>query len=120
MRRSKPNPPPPFPHRHKAVKPLSLPATVPTADRADPVLDRLKHLHPKVIDLSLGRTFRMLEAIGSPHRSLPPVVHVAGTNGKGSTIAFLRAFLEAAGKRVHVYTSPIWCASTSASGWRAS
>jgi dihydrofolate synthase/folylpolyglutamate synthase len=88
------------------VKPLSLPATVPTADRADPVLDRLKHLHPKVIDLSLGRTFRMLEAIGSPHRSLPPVVHVAGTNGKGSTIAFLRAFLEAAGKRVHVYTSP--------------
>ena len=48
----------------------------------------------------------MLEAIGSPHRNLPPVVHVAGTNGKGSTIAFLRAFLEAAGKRVHVYTSP--------------
>ena len=89
------------------MKPLSLPATVPTtADRADPVLDRLKHLHPKVIDLSLGRTFRMLEAIGSPHTKLPPVVHVAGTNGKGSTIAFLRAFLEAAGKRVHVYTSP--------------
>jgi dihydrofolate synthase/folylpolyglutamate synthase len=85
---------------------LSLPATVPTADRADPVLDRLKHLHPKVIDLSLGRTFRMLEAVGSPHTKLPPVVHVAGTNGKGSTIAFLRAFLEAAGKRVHVYTSP--------------
>ena len=88
------------------MKLLSLLATVPTADRADPVLDRLKHLHPKVIDLSLGRTFRMLEAIGSPHRNLPPVVHVAGTNGKGSTIAFLRAFLEAAGKRVHVYTSP--------------
>ncbi|MGF7208432.1 dihydrofolate synthase/folylpolyglutamate synthase [Skermanella aerolata] len=85
---------------------MSLPATVPTADRADPVLDRLKHLHPKVIDLSLGRTFRMLEAVGSPHTRLPPVVHVAGTNGKGSTIAFLRAFLEAAGKRVHVYTSP--------------
>ena len=61
------------------MKSLSLPATVPTADRADPVLDRLKHLHPKVIDLSLGRTFRMLEAIGSPHKSLPPVVHVAGT-----------------------------------------
>ncbi|WP_429644397.1 bifunctional folylpolyglutamate synthase/dihydrofolate synthase [Skermanella aerolata] len=88
------------------MNPLSLPATVPTADRADPVLDRLKHLHPKVIDLSLGRTFRMLEAVGSPHTRLPPVVHVAGTNGKGSTIAFLRAFLEAAGKRVHVYTSP--------------
>lgn len=88
------------------MNPLSLPATVPTADRADPVLDRLKHLHPKVIDLSLGRTFRMLEAVGSPHMKLPPVVHVAGTNGKGSTIAFLRAFLEAARKRVHVYTSP--------------
>ncbi|EWY37990.1 folylpolyglutamate synthase [Skermanella stibiiresistens SB22] len=79
---------------------------VPSAERADPVLDRLKHLHPKVIDLSLGRTFRMLEAVGSPHLRLPPTVHVAGTNGKGSTIAFLRAFLEAAGKRVHVYTSP--------------
>ncbi|WP_158047979.1 bifunctional folylpolyglutamate synthase/dihydrofolate synthase [Skermanella pratensis] len=79
---------------------------VPSGERADPVLDRLKHLHPKVIDLSLGRTVRMLEAVGSPHLRLPPVVHVAGTNGKGSTIAFLRAFLEAAGRRVHVYTSP--------------
>lgn len=74
--------------------------------RADPVLDRLKALHPKVIDLSLDRINRLLGALGDPHRRLPPVVHVAGTNGKGSTVAFLRAMLEAAGKRVHVYTSP--------------
>lgn len=73
---------------------------------ADPVLDRLKGLHPKVIDLSLDRVHRLLAALGHPERRLPPVVHVAGTNGKGSTIAFLRAMLEAAGLRVHVYTSP--------------
>ncbi len=74
--------------------------------RADPVLDRLKTLHPKVIDLSLDRIRRLLGALGDPQRRLPPVVHVAGTNGKGSTVAFLRAMLEAAGLRVHVYTSP--------------
>ncbi|MFC5355807.1 bifunctional folylpolyglutamate synthase/dihydrofolate synthase [Azospirillum himalayense] len=73
---------------------------------ADPVLDRLKSLHPKVIDLSLDRVHRLLAALGHPERRLPPVVHVAGTNGKGSTLAFLRAMLEAAGLRVHVYTSP--------------
>ena len=73
---------------------------------ADPVLNRLTALHPKVIDLSLDRVHRLLAALGDPHRALPPVVHVAGTNGKGSTIAFLRAMLEAAGLRVHVYTSP--------------
>lgn len=73
---------------------------------ADPVLKRLMALHPKVIDLSLDRIHRLLAALGDPHRRLPPVVHVAGTNGKGSTIAFLRAMLEAAGLRVHVYTSP--------------
>ncbi|CCC96315.1 bifunctional folylpolyglutamate synthase/dihydrofolate synthase [Azospirillum baldaniorum] len=73
---------------------------------ADPVLDRLKGLHPKVIDLSLDRVHRLLAALGHPERRLPPVVHVAGTNGKGSTLAFLRAMLEAAGLRVHVYTSP--------------
>ncbi|MDQ2103273.1 bifunctional folylpolyglutamate synthase/dihydrofolate synthase [Azospirillum isscasi] len=73
---------------------------------ADPVLDRLKGLHPKVIDLSLDRVHRLLAALDHPERRLPPVVHVAGTNGKGSTIAFLRAMLEAAGLRVHVYTSP--------------
>jgi dihydrofolate synthase / folylpolyglutamate synthase len=67
---------------------------------------RLLALHPKRIDLSLGRIERLLAALGHPERRLPPVIHVAGTNGKGSTIAFARAILEAAGKRVHVYTSP--------------
>jgi dihydrofolate synthase/folylpolyglutamate synthase len=63
-------------------------------------------LHPKRIDLSLGRIGRLLAALGHPQRRLPPVIHVAGTNGKGSTVAFARAILEAAGKGVHVYTSP--------------
>ena len=67
---------------------------------------RLLALHPKRIDLSLDRIERLLAALGHPERHLPPVIHVAGTNGKGSTIAFARAILEAAGKRVHVYTSP--------------
>ena len=58
------------------------------------------------IDLSLGRMLPLLERLGNPQRKVPPVIHVTGTNGKGSTIAFLRAMLEAAGKRVHVYTSP--------------
>src|SRR6202167_4929184 len=71
----------------------------------DAVLARLLALHPKRIDLSLERIWRLLAALGSPQRRLPPVIHVAGTNGKGSTIAFMRAALEAAGKRVHVYTS---------------
>ncbi len=67
---------------------------------------RLLALHPKRIDLSLGRLERLLGALGHPERRLPPVIHVAGTNGKGSTVAFARAILEAAGSRVHVYTSP--------------
>lgn len=70
------------------------------------VLARLGRLFPRGIDLSLARVERLLARLGDPHRRLPPVVHVAGTNGKGSTIAFLRAILEAAGQRVHVYTSP--------------
>src|SRR5215208_3671348 len=73
---------------------------------SDRVLARLMQLHPKKIDLSLGRIERLLAALGNPQERLPPVVHVAGTNGKGSTIATLRACLEAAGYRVHVYTSP--------------
>jgi dihydrofolate synthase / folylpolyglutamate synthase len=73
---------------------------------SDAILARLQALHPRRIDLSLGRIERLLEALGHPERKLPPVAHVAGTNGKGSTVAFLRAMLEAAGKRVHVYTSP--------------
>ncbi len=73
---------------------------------SDAVLDRLTRLHPKVIDLSLGRVERLLERLGHPERRLAPVVHVAGTNGKGSLLAFLRAMLAAAGRRVQVYTSP--------------
>jgi dihydrofolate synthase/folylpolyglutamate synthase len=72
----------------------------------DAIVARLNALHPKRIDLSLDRVQRLLAALGSPERKLPPVIHVAGTNGKGSTVAFLRAILEAAGQRVHVYTSP--------------
>lgn len=73
---------------------------------ADKVLARLVALHPKRIDLSLGRLERLLGKLGNPERNLPPIVHVGGTNGKGSTVAFLRAIAEAAGKRTHVYTSP--------------
>ena len=73
---------------------------------SEQILDRLLSLHPKKIDLSLGRLENLLARMGNPHRALPPVIHVAGTNGKGSTVAFMRAMLEAAGKRVHVYISP--------------
>jgi dihydrofolate synthase / folylpolyglutamate synthase len=77
-----------------------------TDSAAERVLTRLGKLHPKRIDLSLGRIERLLAALGNPHEQLAPVIHVAGTNGKGSTVATLRACLEAAGRRVHVYTSP--------------
>lgn len=70
------------------------------------ILERLTKLHPKLIDLSLDRMTGALERFGNPHLALPPVIHVAGTNGKGSTTAFARAFLEASGRKVHVYTSP--------------
>lgn len=73
---------------------------------SDLLLARFLALHPKLIDLSLGRILRLLERLGDPQKKLPPVIHVAGTNGKGSTIAFMRAILEAAGLSVHVYTSP--------------
>jgi dihydrofolate synthase/folylpolyglutamate synthase len=81
---------------------------VPLASKDDweSILNRLLDLHPKKIDLSLGRVERLLAALGHPEQRLPPVIHVAGTNGKGSTVAFMRAILEAAGKSVHVYTSP--------------
>src|SRR6266568_9250818 len=72
----------------------------------DAILNRLLSLHPKRIDLSLDRIQRLLAGLGDPQLRLPPVFHVAGTNGKGSTIAFMRAILEAADLRVHVYTSP--------------
>lgn len=72
----------------------------------DDLLGRLRRLHPMLIDLSLGRLEALLVRLGSPERRLPPVIHVAGTNGKGSTTAFVKAMLEASGRRVHVYTSP--------------
>jgi dihydrofolate synthase/folylpolyglutamate synthase len=69
-------------------------------------LDRLAALSPGGDVLGLDRITRLLARLGDPHLVLPPVFHVAGTNGKGSTCAFLRAALEAAGHKVHVYTSP--------------
>jgi dihydrofolate synthase / folylpolyglutamate synthase len=74
--------------------------------RIDSTVARLTALHPKLIDLTLDRMWRILAALDHPERRLPPVIHVAGTNGKGSTIAFMRAILEAAGLAVHIYTSP--------------
>ena len=76
------------------------------AQGSDAVLQRMMTLHPKVIDLTLDRVHRLLAALGNPERGLPPVVHIAGTNGKGSTQAMMRAGFEAAGARVHAYTSP--------------
>ena len=72
----------------------------------DELIARLSGLHPRSIDLGLDRMRALLARLGHPERRLPPVIHVAGTNGKGSTIAYLRAILEASGLRVHVYTSP--------------
>ncbi len=69
-------------------------------------IDKLMSLHPKGFDLSLGRIKRLMERLGNPHEKLPPVIHIAGTNGKGSCAAFCRAILEAHGKSVHVHTSP--------------
>ena len=73
----------------------------------DSIVARLTALHPKRIDLSLGRIQRLLAL--DHRKKIAAVIHVAGTNGKGSTIAFLRAILEASGKRVYIYTSCIWC-----------
>lgn len=77
-----------------------------SAAGSDVILARLMSLHPKVIDLTLERVERLLAALGHPERRLPPVIHIAGTNGKGSTQAMIRAGLEEAGHRVHAYTSP--------------
>jgi len=73
---------------------------------SDTILDRMMSLHPKIIDLTLDRVLRLLDALGNPQHRMPPVVHIAGTNGKGSTLAMIRAGLEASGSRVHAYTSP--------------
>jgi dihydrofolate synthase/folylpolyglutamate synthase len=78
----------------------------PEAGGSDAILARLLALHPKLIDLSLDRMHGLLARLGHPERSLPPVIHVAGTNGKGSTQAMIRAGLESTGARVHAYTSP--------------
>ena len=75
-------------------------------DRPDAVLGRLMALHPKVIDLSLDRMRRLLSRLDDPERALPPVVHIAGTNGKGSTLAMIRAGLAGVGEAAHAYTSP--------------
>lgn len=77
-----------------------------TSQNSDHILERMMALHPKIIDLTLDRMWRLLQKLGNPQNDLPPVIHIAGTNGKGSTQAMIRAGLEAAGKRVHAYTSP--------------
>ena len=76
------------------------------AEPSDVLLDRLLTLHPKIIDLKLDRVWRLLDAVGHPERALPPVVHIAGTNGKGSVLAMIRAGIEGAGRTAHAYTSP--------------
>ena len=73
---------------------------------SDLILDRMMALHPKVIDLTLDRVWRLLDAVDNPQDRLPPVIHITGTNGKGSTQAMIRAGLETDGKSVHAYTSP--------------
>lgn len=80
--------------------------TKPAVGEAEQIIEKLMQLHPKGFDLSLDRISRLLEKLGNPHKRLPPVIHVAGTNGKGSVTAFCRALLEAAGLAVHVHTSP--------------
>ncbi|QFT94677.1 Bifunctional protein FolC [Roseovarius sp. THAF9] len=77
-----------------------------TAPTSDVILDRMMALHPKIIDLTLDRVWRLLDALGNPQNDLPPVIHIAGTNGKGSTLAMIRAGIEGAGKTAHAYTSP--------------
>src|SRR6185312_3308466 len=88
-------------HRHGAAR-----ARMSVAAQSDLILQRLLSLHPKKIDLVLDRILRLLADLGHPELRLPPTLHVAGTNGKGSTCAFARAMLEAQGLKVHVYTSP--------------
>ena len=77
-----------------------------TLHHSDKILERLLNLHPKRIDLTLDRMWALLDKLGNPQNHLPPVVHIAGTNGKGSTLAFIKAIVEAAGLRVHRYSSP--------------
>jgi dihydrofolate synthase/folylpolyglutamate synthase len=87
--------------------------------KSDILLDRMMSLHPKLIDLTLDRMWRILDALGHPERALPPVVHIAGTNGKGSTLAMIRAGWRARASASTPTPRPISCASTNASAWRA-
>ena len=75
-------------------------------NKSNDILKRLELLHPKKIDLSLNRLRNLLRKLGNPHLKLPPVIHVAGTNGKGSVISYLRSIYEKNGLNVHTYTSP--------------
>ncbi|MCA0928160.1 bifunctional folylpolyglutamate synthase/dihydrofolate synthase [Ruegeria profundi] len=77
-----------------------------TSQTSDLILERMMALHPKIIDLTLDRVWRLLTALHNPQDSLPPVIHIAGTNGKGSTLAMIRAGIEGAGLSAHAYTSP--------------
>ncbi|MEM6579544.1 MAG: folylpolyglutamate synthase/dihydrofolate synthase family protein, partial [Pseudomonadota bacterium] len=77
-----------------------------TAQGSDVILERMMSLHPKIIDLTLDRVWRLLDRLGNPQDKLPPVIHIAGTNGKGSSLAMVRAGLEGAGRKCHAYTSP--------------
>ena len=77
-----------------------------TGQSSDIILSRMMALHPKIIDLTLDRVWRLLTALDDPQERMPPVIHIAGTNGKGSTQAMIRAGLEGSGKQVHAYTSP--------------
>ncbi len=88
------------------VEPDKMPVTSLDGGRAAAEIEKLMALHPKGFDLSLGRITRLMKKLGDPQKHLPPVIHIAGTNGKGSCAAFCRALLEAKGKRVHVHTSP--------------
>lgn len=89
-----------------SVEPDKMPVTSLDGGRAAAEIEKLMALHPKGFDLSLGRITRLMEKLGNPHKSLPLVIHIAGTNGKGSCAAYCRALLETKGKRVHVHTSP--------------
>ncbi len=73
---------------------------------ADMILKRLTQLHPKIIDLSLDRVEKLLQKLGNPQKKIPPVIHIAGTNGKGSTLSLIKSSLEASDKKVHAYISP--------------
>ena len=77
-----------------------------TSKNSDIILDRMMALHPKIIDLTLDRVWQLLRALDNPQDRLPPVIHLAGTNGKGSTLAMIRAGLEGVRQTVHAYTSP--------------